>query len=180
MPLSVRLLATCVLLATTLGARAVPSSLPLGPLHEGGCSATACVLVLPTPEELRAIVDEGTRLVSHYAVDTSSTGVQCRALGTAMRTRIGEVRMLPVMWRAVDPEGFLSPVTGDAHLVEPMVGAGRVHIARGFDALNPDRGLAAIVETARHEFAHLNGMGREERWGLDEGARLATVCGAGD
>ncbi len=53
-----------------------------------------------------------------------------------------------------------------------------MHIARGYDALNPDRGLTAIVQTARHEFAHLNGMGRREAWGLDEGAQLATACGA--
>jgi hypothetical protein len=64
--------------------------------------------------------------------------------------------------------------------VEPTAGVGRVHIARGFDALNPDRGLPAIVETARHEFAHLMGMGRSERWGQDEGARLAAACGSTD
>jgi hypothetical protein len=86
--------------------------------------------------------------------------------------------MLPVMWRVPDPDGKLAAVTGDAHDVEPAAGAGRVHIARGFDALNPHRGLAAIVATARHEFAHLNGMGRRERWGLDEAAQLAVSCGA--
>jgi hypothetical protein len=95
-----------------------------------------------------------------------------------MRARVDEVRMLPLMWRAPDPDGNLAAVTGDAHGVEPEAGAGRVHIARGFDALNPDRGLPAIVETARHEFAHLTGMGRREAWGLDEGARLALACGA--
>jgi len=79
-----------------------------------------------------------------------------------------------------DPDGNLAPVTGDAHLVEPEAGAGRVHIARGFDALNPARGIPAIVETARHEFAHLNGMGRRELWGIDDGARLAAACGPAD
>jgi hypothetical protein len=97
-----------------------------------------------------------------------------------MRARAGEVRMITYMWRAVDPEGNLAAVTGDAHRVEAMPGTGRVHIARGYDALNPDRGLPAIVQTARHEFAHLNGSSQVERWGLDEAARLAAECGRPD
>jgi hypothetical protein len=60
--------------------------------------------------------------------------------------------------------------------VEPAAGTGRVHIARGYDALNPERGLPAILQTARHEFAHLNGMEQRERWGVDEGAQLAADC----
>jgi hypothetical protein len=144
-------------------------------VHDG-CAPAACALEPPTSDEILAIVAEGNRLLARYVEDSTETGRQCRALGATMRAHVGEVRMLPVMWRAVDPEGNLAAVTGDAHLVEPAPGAGRVHIARGFDALNPDRGLAAIVETARHEFAHLNGMGRREQWGLDEGARLAAAC----
>jgi hypothetical protein len=155
---------------------ATPPSRSAGPVHGGGCAPAACVLEPPTPDERRAIVAEADRLLARYAADTTSIGQQCRALGATMRSRADEVHMLPVMWRAPDPEGNLAAVTGDAHQVEPTPGAGRVHIARGFDTLNPDRGLPAIVATARHEFAHLNGMGRRERWGLDEGALLASAC----
>ena len=149
-----------------------------GPLHGDGCAPVACELEPPTSAELGAILAESDRLLAHHADDATALGAQCRALGATMRARVGEVRMLPVMWRAPDPEGNLAAVTGDAHGVEPAEGAGRVHIARGFDALNPDRGLPAIVATARHEFAHLNGMGRREAWGLDEGAQLAVACGS--
>ena len=149
-----------------------------GPLHGDGCAPAACELEPPTSAELGAILTEAHRLLAHHADDATALGSQCRALGATMRARVGEVRMLPVMWRAPDPDGNLAPVTGDAHGVEPAEGAGRVHIARGFDALNPERGLPAIVATARHEFAHLNGMGRREAWGLDEGAQLAAACAA--
>jgi hypothetical protein len=159
-------------------ATAAPPSRPADPVH-GGCAPAECTLELPTADERRAILAEADRLTARYADDATTLGGQCRALGTAMRARIGEVRMLPVMWRAIDPDGNLAAVTGDAHLVEPSAGAGRVHIARGYDLLNPERGLDAIVETARHEFAHLIGMGRAERFGLDEGALLAAACAPG-
>ena len=165
--------------AVLLVTAAAPSR-ATGPLHGSGCAPSACELEPPTPEEVHAIVAEADRLVARYAVDTTSIGRQCLALGTTMRGRIDEVRMLPVMWRAPDTEGYLAAVTGDAHRVEPVPGAGRVHIARGFDSLNPERGIPAIVETARHEFAHLNGMGRHEMWGLDDGARLAAACAPPD
>jgi hypothetical protein len=148
------------------------------PLHGSGCAPAACALEPPTPDELEAIVAEADRLLARYADDATPLGRECHALGATMRARVGEVRMLPVMWRAVHPDGYLASVTGDAHRVEPAAGAGRVHIARGFDALNPDRGLPAIVETARHEFAHLNGLAQGEPWGFDAGAQLATACGA--
>jgi hypothetical protein len=164
---------TSVVLATTA---ATPPSGSAGPLHATGCAPATCTLEPPTPTELQAIVAEADRLLARYADDATPLGRQCRALGATMRTGVGEVRMLPFMWRAVDPEGRLAAVTGDAHRVEPTPGAGRVHIARGFDTLNPDRGLSAILETARHEFAHLNGMGQREVWGLDAGAQLATAC----
>jgi len=159
-----------------LAAAAAPPAGPVGPLHGSGCAPAVCMLEPPTAEERAAIAAEAERLLWRYADDATTLGRQCRALGATMRSRLGEVHMLPVMWRAPDPEGNLAAVTGDAHVVEPTAGAGRVHIARGFDALNPDRGLPAIVETARHEFAHLIGMGRGERFGLDEGALLAAEC----
>ena len=166
-----------VVLATTA---ATPPFGSAGPLHGGGCAPATCTLEPPTPTELRAIVAEADRLLARYADDATPLGRQCHALGATMRAGVGQVRMLPVMWRAVDSEGNLAAVTGDAHRVEPTPGAGRVHIARGFDALNPDRGLSAIVQTARHEFAHLNGVGQREPWGLDGGAQLATACGPPD
>jgi hypothetical protein len=53
--------------------------------------------------------------------------------------------------------------------------------SRGRSYLSPvgdsDRGLAAIVETARHEFAHLNGLGQGQSWDYDPGAQLATDSG---
>jgi hypothetical protein len=161
-----------------LAAAAAPPAGGAGPLHASGCAPAACELEAPTAAEREAIVAEAERLLAHYGDVGTALGAQCRALGATMRARVDEVRMLPVMWRVPDPEGNLAAVTGDAHGVEPEAGAGRVHIARGFDALNPHRGLPAIVATARHEFAHLNGMGRREAWGLDEGAQLAAACGA--
>jgi hypothetical protein len=94
-----------------------------------------------------------------------------------MQGHAGEVRLLDYMWRELDEDGDLAPVTGDAHLVEPVPGTGRVHIARGYDALNPDRGLAAVLQTARHEFAHLNGVPQSAVWHVDVAAQLATMCG---
>ncbi len=164
-------------LGVVVAAAARPTG-PVDPLHGSGCAPAACELEPPMPAERDAIVADADRLLLRYADVATPLGRQCHALGETMRARVGEVRMLPVMWRVPDPEGKLAAVTGDAHDVEPAAGAGRVHIARGFDALNPDRGLPAIVATARHEFAHLIGMGRRERWGLDEGAQLAAACGA--
>lgn len=155
---------------------AAPSRIS-APLHGSGCEPPACALEAPTADELRAIVAEADRLLARYAHESSAIGRKCYQLGAAMRAQVGEVRMLPVMWREVHPDGHLAAVTGDAHHTEPAEGAGRVHIARGFDALNPDRGLAAIVETARHEFAHLNGLGQGVAWGFDAGAQLALGCG---
>ena len=91
--------------------------------------------------------------------------------------RLGDVRMIDYMWRAADEDGQIAPVTGDAHRVEVVAGTGTVHIARGFDALNPDRGLDAILNTARHEFAHLIGMPQSEGWHVDAAAELAAACG---
>ena len=147
-------------------------------LHGRGCAPASCALVPPSAPELAALLGEADRLVATHADDPTALGRQCHALGTAMRARVGEVRMLAHMWREVDPDGYLAPVTGDAHTVEPEAGAGRVHIARGYDALNPDRGMEAILQTARHEFAHLNGADRRERWGMDEAAQLAVACAA--
>jgi hypothetical protein len=143
-----------------------------------GCAAS-CALAPPTADELAAIVGEADRLVGRYGRDSSAFGRQCHALGATMRGRAGDVRMLPFMWREPAPDGHLAPVTGDAHTREPAPGAGTVHIARGFDALNPDRGITAIVQTARHEFAHLNGLGQAEGWGVDAAAELAAGCGEG-
>ena len=98
-----------------------------------------------------------------------------------MAAQVGDVRMLAFMWREEDEDGFLSPVTGDAHRAEAVPGSGRVHIARGFDRLNPDRGIPAILQTARHEFAHLNGAPQREAWldarRVDAAAHLAAACG---
>jgi hypothetical protein len=130
-----RLLSLGVLLAMA----ASPPSGRTGPLH-GGCAPAACELEPPSPAERDAIVADAERLLTHYVSDATSLGAQCRALGATMRARVDEVRMLPLMWRAPDPDGNLAAVTGDAHGVEPEAGAGRVHIARGFDALNPIAG----------------------------------------
>ena len=147
------------------------------PLREATCDPGWCRLARPTAAEFDAIVAEADRLLARYADDQTPLGRQCHALGATMRERAADVRMIEYMWRAVDPYGKLAPVTGDAHVREVVAGAGLVHIARGFDALNPDRGIPAILQTARHEFAHLNGVGRDERWGVDTAAEVATACG---
>jgi hypothetical protein len=159
-------------LATVAAAR--PAGGPAAAPH--GCTPAGCALARPTSTELRAILDEADRLRADYAGDPTPLGRQCAALGTTMRARAGDVRMLAFMWRETDPDGHLAPVTGDAHTIEPVAGAGTVHIARGFDALNPDRGLPAIVATARHEFAHLNGL-RQRVGGSDAAGDLAAACG---
>ena len=123
---------------------------------------------------------EADRLLTSYADDSTPLGRACHGIGATMKAHAAEVRMSDYMWLAVDPDGNLGPVTGDVHGPGTTGGAAHVHIARGFDALNPDRGLPAIVETARHEFAHLNGLGRREQWGVDEGALLAAACAPPD
>lgn len=149
-----------------------------GPRHGRGCAPAVCALEPPWADELTAILAGADHLLTQYADDATPLGRQCHALGATIRARVGEVCMLPEMWRAVHPDGCLAPVTGDAHRIEPAAGAGRVHIARGFDVLNLDRGLPAIVETAWHEFAHPNGLAHGAPWGFDAGAQLATACGS--
>jgi len=146
-------------------------------LAESSCDPTWCRLVRPTAAELTAIVDDANRMLATYADDWSPLGRQCHALGAAMKARADDVRMIEYMWRAEGIDGRSAPVTGDAHRIEAVPGTGLVHIARGFDPLNPDRGLRAIVQTARHEFAHLNGLLQDESWGVDAAANVATACG---
>ena len=154
---------------TSALAREMPRTVP--------CDPAWCQLARPTAAEFDAIVAEGDRLLTRYADDHSTLGRQCYALGATMRERAADVRMIAYMWRAPDLFGNLAPVTGDAHRVELVAGTGLVHIARGYDALNPDRGIAAILQTARHEFAHLNGARQSEGWGPDVAAQVATACG---
>lgn len=172
-----RPLATLAALALALVPGAAPGVTPEA-LPGHACARGWCALGRPTEAELDAIVADAERLLATYEDDSTPLGRQCRALGATMQARAGDVRMLAYMWRAVDPEGNLAAVTGDAHRVEAVPGTGLVHIARGFDPLNPDRGLPAIVRTARHEFAHLNGASQEERWGADAAERLAGECAA--
>lgn len=146
-------------------------------LHGQRCAPAACTLARPTATEFHALVAEADRLLARYAEDDTPLGRQCHALGAAMRAHVADVRMVDHMWREIDENGDLAPVTGDAHRVEVIPGGGRVHIARGYDALNPDRGLPAIVQTARHEFAHLNGSPQRALWSIDVADRVATVCG---
>lgn len=148
---------------------------PAPPAH--ACAAATCALGRPTTAELDALVAEANRILARYANDSTPLGRQCYALGVAMRAGTADVRMLPYMWRAAEPDGTLAPVTGDVHPADVAAPTGAVHIARGFDPLNPDRGLSAILQTARHEFAHLTGARQTTAWGLDAAARLATACG---
>jgi hypothetical protein len=148
-----------------------------GTLHGQPCAPASCALATPTPAERDALLAEADRLLTRYADDDSPLGRQCHALGDSMRVHAADVRMIAYMWREIDEEGDLAPVTGDAHRVEPVPGSGLVHIARGFDALNPDRGLPAILQTARHEFAHLNGAPQSQVWRIDVAAQLAVACG---
>lgn len=163
-------------LAMLLVRHGVPTGAPAAPALGHGCPAAACPLAAPTDAESAALAAEADRLLARYVGDSTTLGRGCHALGVTMRARAADVRMLPYMWRVPDPDGLPAPVTGDAHPAEVEPGTGRVHIARGYDALNPDRGLAAILETARHEFAHLNGLGQREGWGLDAAEQLAAAC----
>lgn len=151
-----------------------------GGLRGHACAPVACTPTPPTPAEAAALTAEADRLLARYADDSTAVGRRCRALGATMRERLGDVRMMDYMWRAADADGLLAAVTGDAHPVEAEPGTGRVHIARGYDALNPDRGLPAVLQTARHEFAHVNGLRQPEGWGMDRAALLATACAPAD
>ena len=139
------------------------------------CNPAWCTLARPTPAEFDAIIAEADRLITTYGGTQTTLGRQCLALGATMKAHAGDVRMIEYMWRATDPEGNIGPVTGDAHLVESVGGTGTVHIARGYDPLNPNRGMPAVLQTARHEFAHLNGA-REREGGVDAAEQLATAC----
>ena len=145
-------------------------------VHGSACNPAWCTLARPTAAEFAAIVADADRMLARYADDHTQLGRQCYALGATMKARAADVRMIDYMWRAEDADGNIGPVTGDAHPRELAAGTGTVHIARGYDALNPDRGLPAILQTARHEFAHLNGL-RQSEGGFDEAAQLATTCG---
>ena len=165
------------------GAGRVPERVPervaaLAPAGAGArvCNPARCTLARPTATEYAAIVADADRMLATYAADTSALGRQCYALGRTMRERAGDVRIVDYMWREVDADGNVGPVTGDAHPRELAAGTGTVHIARGYNPLNPDRGLPAILQTARHEFAHLNGL-RQNEGGFDAAAWLATACG---
>jgi hypothetical protein len=142
------------------------------------CAASWCAPRRPSPADSAAIADEAARLLARYAGDPTPLGRQCHALGAAIRAGAAEdVRMVAYMWRAPDPDGRVGIVAADAHRVEPAAGAGRVHVARGVDPLNPDRGLAAVLQSVRHEFAHLAGARQGDGWAADAGERLATACG---
>jgi hypothetical protein len=166
------------LFASVVLAVGLPPADAHGLPQETACDPAWCRLVRPTPAEFDAIVAEADRLLARYADDQTPLGRRCYALGATMKERAADVRMIEYMWRAVDPYGNLAPVTGDAHVAEVIAGTGLVHIARGYDPLNPDRGIPAILQTARHEFAHLNALGQDERWGVDAAAQVATACGA--
>ncbi len=142
------------------------------------CNPAWCAVTRPTFAESTAIAGEADRLVARYAADSTILGRRCHALGVTMQRHATAVRMIDYMWRETDPDGQVVPVTGDAHPVELVAGSGTVHIARGYNALNPDRGLPAILQTARHEFAHLNGL-RQSEGGVDLAAQLASACGPG-
>ena len=158
--------------------RAPARVLPLSPAHADAraCNPAWCTLVRPTAAEYAAIVADAERMLATYADDPTPLGRQCHALGQTMRDRAGDVRIVEYMWRETDADGNVGPVTGDAHAHELAAGTGTVHIARGYNALNPDRGLPAILQTARHEFAHLNGL-RQRDGGFDAAAWLASACG---
>jgi hypothetical protein len=152
---------------------------PTPPAAPHPCAAAWCTPTRPTPADSAAIAAEADRLVARYAADATPLGRQCHALGLAIRERAAaDVRMVAFMWRAADPDGNLAAVAADAHGVEPAAGAGRVHVARGVNALNPDRGLPAVLQSVRHEFAHLAGARQGDEWAADAGAHLATACGA--
>ena len=162
--------------SAVLVAGLLPAGTPAAP-RATACDPAWCRLAPPTAAEFDAIVADANRMLATYAGDPTPLGRRCYALGATMKARAGDVRMIDYMWREPDLYGKLAPVTGDAHQAEVAAGAGLVHIARGYDPLNPDRGLAAILQTARHEFAHLNGLGQNEGWDVDVATQVATACG---
>lgn len=72
-------------------------------------------------------------------------------------------------WGQNRDTGEWQKVAGDYH-----PGAEQIHIARGYDELNPDRGPVARAETLRHEFAHAMGYLNET-----DARGVAAMCGEG-
>lgn len=163
-------------LAPAVLAVVVSASGPPAAAHP--CAAAWCAPTRPTPADSAAIAGEADRLLSRYAADTSALGRACRAIGAAMRDHAAEdVRMVAFMWHAADADGLVGRVAGDAHTVEPAPGAGRIHVARGVDPLNPDRGLDAVLASVRHEYAHLAGARQGGPWAADAAEEIAAGCG---
>ena len=127
-----------------------------------------CELDPLTPALTQAILAEADRLINAWPADDT-----CNTSGHAMADNINLIRTTPFGWD--DPaQGKL--VGGDYHRAEPSPGAGRVHVAIGYDSLNPDRGNAEILSTLRHEFAHFVGLPQGPAEGPDPAQLMAERC----
>lgn len=84
------------------------------------------------------------------------------------------MRTTPYMWR--NDNGSLA--AGDTHPSEPESGAGLIHIASGFNPMNPERPIGDALETVRHEIGHfvLN-LPQGSTPATDPAGILARQCG---
>ena len=118
----------------------------------------------------QTVLDEAQRLQS-----ANPPGSQCYLLGQYMQQNISSYRTTPF--------DFTDPATGksaggDSHKTEPAPGAGTMHIAVGYNSLNPWKGWPAELELYRHEAAHLAfNLGQSDAMGNDPAELVAQQCG---
>lgn len=103
--------------------------------------------VYPLTDRLKTAVNtEAERLKNQFPPTD-----QCYQIGQGMIDNIGLIRTTPYMWR--DPNND-QLAAGDSHSSEPSPGAGVIHVALGFDLLNPNREIGDVLKAVEHEMGH--------------------------
>lgn len=134
-------------------------------LRETGCdpynAAHNCSLRrLDAADEWRIYLS-GAQMMSKWPA-----GDECHAIGQLITANVTEVRWNPYSWAGA---------VADYHTSEPAPGAGRVHVAYGYNELNPDMGHEWRLNRVVHEFAHWNGAPQTGPDG-DPAAATARRC----
>ena len=129
---------------------------------------TSCVLRNLTQTEVDSIVAEANRLINQWPASDS-----CHRIGEMILASLNQLRMVQYSWR--NAHGQL--IGGDYHPEGSIAGRfGRVHIAAGYDTLNPSYSRSQIDESVRHEFGHWLGLPQSDPNGLDPAQALSQRC----
>ena len=129
---------------------------------------SSCMQIKSLAADLRLLaLEEATRLKSQFGFSND-----CHQIGIAIEQIVQQNRVYEVPYRFVDPVSG-NTATGDFHPAVQEL-PDEVHISRGWDALNPDRGPDAIKETFRHELAHSIGVHHSSIPTTDQ---VASLCG---